>query len=101
MWIIIFITIIVLITLLYCPLFDLAVEHYAAVSKGKAPPKPPGKAPGKVPAKAQYKAPMSGKALPPKGPGIEKTLTPTTLVNMPLGLLTQYLNKVGAGGIGG
>lgn len=85
MWIIIFITIIVLITLLYCPLFDLAVEHYyAAALKGKAP----GKAPPKAPP-------------PPKGPATEKTLTPTTVVNMPLGLLTQYLNKVGAGGIGG
>jgi hypothetical protein len=89
MWIIIFITIIVLITLFYCPLFDLAVEHYAAALGGKAPPK----APAKVQRKALAKAP------PAKGPGIDKTLTPTTVINMPLGLLTQYLNNVGAGGI--
>ena len=92
MWIIIFITIIVLITLFYCPLFDLAVEHYAAA---KAPPK----APAKVQRKALAKAPPPAKG-PAKGPGIDKTLTPTTVINMPLGLLTQYLNKVGAGGIG-
>jgi hypothetical protein len=93
MWIIIFITIIVLITLFYCPLFDLAVEHYAAASMGKAQPK----APAKVQRKALAKAPPAKG--PAKGPGIDKTLTPTTVINMPLGLLTQYLNNVGAGGI--
>lgn len=85
MLVIILTTIIVLITLWYCPKFNNSIEHYA-----------PAKAPAKGPAKAP---PAKGGAKPAKG--AQPSLTPDTVISVPLGVLVQFLSKVGAGDIGG
>lgn len=91
MLVIILTTIIVLITLWYCPKFNNSIEHYA-----------PAKAPAKGPAKAP---PAKGGAKPAKGAppakGAQPSLTPDTVISIPLGILVQFLSKVGAGDIGG
>ena len=90
MLVIIIVTIITLIAIWYCPAFkgNTIAEHYAPPKGGAKPAKggaPPSKG-GAPPAKGG--APAAG------------TLTPDTVISIPLGLLIQYLNKVGAGSIG-
>ena len=75
MLVIILTTIIVLITLWFCPIFDNSIEHYAP-SKGGQPSKG---------------------AQPPKG--AQPSLTPDTVISIPLGVLVQFLSKVGAGDV--
>lgn len=87
MLVIILTTIFVLITLWFCPSFNshirTSLEHYA-------PPK----------AKAPGPAPKKGATPAPKAKGPSNTLTPETVISVPLGILVQFLNKVGAGDIG-
>ena len=87
MLVIILTTIIVLITLWFCPIFDNSIEHYAP-SKGGQPSK------GAQPPKGAQ--PSKG-AQPPKG--AQPSLTPDTVISIPLGVLVQFLSKVGAGDV--
>lgn len=94
MFIIYIITIIVLLTIWYCPAFLLSVEHYV-----------PHKQNGGIQQQPLFKHTAKGRrnlsknTLPTKGP-TDGTLTPDTVINLPLGLLIQFLDKMGVGNIG-
>ena len=97
MLVIILTTIIVLITLWYCPKFNNSIEHYAPQAKGAKPGQPPTK--GAKPGQPPAKGPAKGGTPPAKG--AQPSLTPDTVISIPLGVLVQFLSKVGAGDIGG
>lgn len=94
MLVIILTTILVLTTLWFCPAFNSSIEHYAPAKGGpaKAPPKGPAMPKG---------GPPKGPAPPPAKGGAPGSLTPDTIISVPLGVLVQFLSKVGAGDVGG